>query len=107
MACNHDGPEKEMGPKIFLDQFHFFFFGKVLGRLVCQLGVCIVVEIVVDGTVMIVGDLGDGLVENKIGLVVDTHDFPLKDATILGDYPCLLADVLIPEDLLGLGGLHI
>ena len=56
---------------------------------------------------MIVGDLGDGLVENKIGLVVDTHDFPLKDATVLGGYPCPLADIFIPEDLLGLGGLHI
>ena len=96
-----------MGTEVLLDHLHLLMLGEVFGRFVCQFGVRIVVDVVIEGAVVIVGDLCDGIVENEISFVVDTHDFSLKDASVLGDYFRAFADVLLPKDLLSFVGVHI
>jgi hypothetical protein len=96
-----------MGTEVFLDHLHLLMLGKIFGRFVCQFGVRIVVDVVIEGAIVIVGDLCDGIVENEISFVVDTHDFPLKNASVLGDYSRTFANVLFPKDLLSFSGVHI
>ena len=96
-----------MRPEILLDHFHSFFFWKILWRLICKLRISVVIDVVVESTVMINGYLCDGFVKDDIGLVVNTHDFSLKYTIIFSDYFCSFPYILIPEDLLSLGGVHI
>ena len=56
---------------------------------------------------MIVGNLSDGFVEDDIGLIVNAHDFSLKDAVVLGDYSSSFAYILVLEDLLSISVVHI
>jgi len=96
-----------MRSEIVLNHFHSFFLREVFGRLIREFGVCIVVDVVVERTVMIVGNLSDGFVEDDIGLIVNAHDFSLKDAVVLGDYSSSFAYILVLEDLLSISVVHI
>ena len=84
-----------MRAEIFLDTFHLLFLRQILGRFIGQFVIGVVIELVVEGAVMFLRYLCDGLMQDDIGFIVDAHYYSFKDPIVFCCYFCFTTDVFI------------
>jgi hypothetical protein len=56
----------------------------MLGWFIVDLLVVSVLQFVVQGTILVAANFGDGLVQDEIAFIINTHEFSLKDSVVFG-----------------------
>lgn len=82
----------------------FLAEGSISGHL--QLLIIDVLKLIIERTVMLRRDLCNSLMEDHIGLVINTHQLALKGPVVLCGHSHPLADVVLLQFVLGCLFLH-
>lgn len=105
--CDHDGSEVVMRSKVLSSPLLILLLaeGEIVGAL--QLLIIDVLKLIVERAVMSIVDLCNSLMEDEIGLVIDTHQLALKRPAVLSGHSYPPPDVLLLQLFLGRGLLHL
>lgn len=104
---DHDGSEVVMRSKVLSSPLLIFLLSK--GDIVraLQLLIIDVLKFVIERAVMSAVDLCNSLMEDEIGLVIDTHQLALKRPAVLSGHSHPSSDVALLQFFLGRGLLHL